>query len=290
MKKTLSTLLLLVAIFSFTGVPVTHAADISISQFVELLITIGVISPDQVIAARTAAASLSQGTTTAATSSLPYVQILAPNGGESWDMNVDVYHPITWGSSSALPVIVSLVSSKGAVCNLNNTPIISKSGSNNFSLLLKTAKCFDLKTGTSSPLVDGSYKARVSSSYFANGTSTVIKDDSDASFTVLPIAVPSLKITYPNGGEKLTRGNIYEVKYTLKDTTASNMIYGNLIDPDGNIFNNVQQIHGQPGIFEFKIGQSLTEGAYKVQLRTIADNKAAISDSSDNFFWIANSY
>lgn len=257
----------------------------SVSGLIELLITAGVIPADKIQAARAAAINLEPVAIKEA-SQTTYLQVLSPNGGETLEMDLDLAYEITWGSSGDVPVMVSLVPTKGNVCNLTPSLVASKNGSNKFKTWLKTARCYDLKNGSSTPLVSGSYKARISYTTVVDGKSTEVKDDSDANFTLKPIPIPTIKITYPNGGEKLVRNTTYDIKYTLKDQTDGKLIYMSLIDSDGNRVSNSQK-YGKSGVFEFKTGSNLSEGAYKIQLKMIADDKSEISDTSDNFFWIS---
>jgi hypothetical protein len=288
MNKIFLTFILLVSIFSVSYISVAQASDMTVSQLVEVLITSGVIPADKAVAARAAVATLSQATTTTTTTTsapIPYLQIFAPNGGETWDMDLDLAYQITWGSSSALPVNIALVPTSGAACNLSATPITSKNGSNSFKTLLKTANCYNLTTGTSTPLKSGSYKARVSYVGITNASSTVIKDESNAVFTLKPVPVPKIKITYPNGGEKLIRNTTYDVKYALTDQTDGKVMYLSLLDSFGGR-RSISYTIGKSGIYKFKIPSSTDEGAYKIELKMTGDDKKEISDISDSFFWI----
>lgn len=273
---------------------VASAQSMTISQFIELLITIGAIAPDKVTAARAVATALSQvsvATTTSITTpssavaSSTYIQVLTPNGGESWQMDADVSYHITWGSSSQMPVNIALVPAKGAVCNLTSIPVTSSSGSNTFNILLKTARCYNSTTGASTPLVDGSYKVRVS---YVNEAGVTIKDESNAVFKIIPIPVPSIKVTYPNGGESLVRNHEYVVKYTLKDVVSDNLIYLYLLDNAGNIAYNSHRVISSDHTYNLDIPSSLTIGAYKVKLKLTTNDNVVIEDTSDNFFWVSS--
>jgi len=278
--------------FSLFAPAVASAQTITISQFVELLITIGAIPQDKIIAARAMVAVLNQtgiatttSTVTISSSTVPYLQILTPNGGQTLELDSDISAAITWGSTYQVPVDISLVNLKGAVCNLHQAPIISKNTQNTFNVLLKTAKCYNKVTGTSTPVVDGVYKARVS---YTDPSGAIIKDDSNTTFRIMPIPVPSIKITYPNGAENLVRNQEYEIKFTLKDAVvdSTGLVYLYLLDKDGNIAFNSRKV-ARDGIFKLDIPSSLTAGAYKVKLKLTTNEHDEIEDTSDNLFWIS---
>jgi hypothetical protein len=276
-------------------IPVS-AETMSVSQFVELLITIGAIPADKVVAARALAVNLSSATSTitstptiVATSSLPYIQVLSPNGGENWDIDVDVAYSITWGSTSKVPVNIGLAPGHGEVCNLTSTPVSSGKTTNTFRVLLKTAKCFNQITGTSSPVIDGTYKVRVS---YTNESGKIVSDDSDKSFKILPVLIPSMKVTYPNGSENLIRNREYTIKYTLTNFTKSNddLIYYYLLDNDGNIVTNGRKVITTARNFVLDIPSNITANAYKIKLKLTTNEHVEIEDTSDNFFWISSAY
>jgi len=275
---------------------IVRAQTMTVSQFIELLITIGVIAPDKVVAARSAISTLSQVSTTTTSSTLAsastasstkYIQVLSPNGGERWEIDLDLPYTITWGATGITEANVALVSTKGAVCNLSQTPVSSKRANNTFSILLKTAKCYDLVTGSSTALADGTYKIRV---YTTDISGKKIVDESNTTFKILPVSIPSIKVTYPNGGETLTRNTDYDVKYTVKNVTnvEGNLVYLYLLDSNGNIAFNSHKTLRSDRTYNLELPSSLSAGAYKVKLKTTtATDHVEIEDISDNFFWIS---
>lgn len=296
MKKYIIPLLFtLIFVFSVSvNIPTVNAQNLNISQFIELLISIGVIAPDKVEAARAVTVQLNvtpvmPTPTDVIATSTSYIQVLTPNGGESWAIDLDLPYKITWGSNGLTQAYVSLVDTKGKVCNLHTSPVNSKNGNREFSVLLKNAQCFSLTTGTSTALTDGTYKARV---YYTDSVGTTIKDESNATFKITPVLIPSIKVTYPNGGETLKRNTEYDVKYSLKNVTSvtSNLIYLYLLDNNGNIAYNSHKTKRSDGTYSLDLPSSLPVGAYKIKLKTTTTDKVEIEDSSDNFFWITTSY
>lgn len=291
--------LLIITSFSFgvliqTASAVTAAVtpSMTVSQFIEMLITIGAVAPDKVVAARAVATQLGTVTTISTTGSIatnpaPYFQVLSPNGAESWDIDLDLPYTIKWGSSSNIPVNIAFVPAKGASCNITSAPITSRNGENTFNVLLKTAKCYNSKTGTSTALVGGSYKAQVSAIV---GTST-IKDESNAVFKINPKLIPSIKVTYPNGGESLVKNKDYVVKYTLANTTTTGSINFSLINGSGDVVYSTSKPAIAAKTITVKFPSSLSPDAYKVKLKTSTTGHDAqdIEDVSDNFFWVSTS-
>jgi hypothetical protein len=286
---------IIVTIFTFNLSPQSVSAttvsnsQMTVSQFVELMITIGAVPADRVATVRAMITSLSKTSvaTTTATSSLPYIQVLSPNGSESWEIDVDVPYTISWGSSSQIPVSISLIPARGAECKLTPAPITSKNTTNNYSIKLKTAQCYNTVTGTSTPVVDGSYKVRVS---YVNAAGTTVKDESNANFTIRPIPIPSIKVTYPNGGENLVRNREYVAKYTLTNVTKSSddLIYYYILDSFGNNVSNGRKLITSARTFDLDLSSSMTPGAYKVKIKLTTPDRVEIEDTSDNFFWVSS--
>lgn len=275
-------------------VPTVSAAGPStISELVELLITIGVIAPNKAVSARAAVASLSQvhasTSTVPVTSSgpLPYIQVLSPNGSEKWEMGVDVAYSIKWGSAGLSVVNLALVNSKNNLCVLNQSPVISRDGVNTFNLLLKDAKCYATSTATTTLLKSGTYKVRV---YYTDSLGNTIKDESNAVFSIIPELLPTLKVVYPNGSETLIRNNDYVVKYSLKNAVINdNLIYLLLIDNAGLVAYSGHKTVTSAGTYNLELPSNLTPNAYKVKLTVTTNDHIKVEDTSDNFFWISSS-
>lgn len=295
------------SIFSFTVFAPTTSAyttPTTVSQLVELLIALGVIPSDKVVAARAAVTSLSQASiststtttitvpattvraTTTVSTSTPavYLQVLTPNGSERWELAVTVPYLITWGSTKDLPVSLGLVSgTKGVICNLTPTPISSKVGNNSYKIYLNSNRCYSATSGTSTAIIDGSYKVRVS---YTGPTGAVVKDESDANFSIVPVPIPSIKVTYPNGGEKLVTSTNYDIKYSVKNTSERGLKFY-FLNEVGNSMYSVTAF-GDKGTYRLRLPSSLTDGAYKLKIEMTLPNTQKIEDTSDNLFWISH--
>lgn len=274
----------------------TTGSSMTVSQLIELLITIGAIAPDKAVAARAAVGLDALGNVLMIARPAPiatstsYIQVLSPNGGESWNIDTDVVYTITWGSTNLPGASIALVSTakKNNVCELMTSPVTAKPGNNTFNLKLKTAQCYNLLTGTSSPLVDGTYKVRI---YYKDSFGTIISDESNATFKILPKLIPSIKVVYPNGGENLIRGRDYEVKYKLTNVinVDGGFIYLNLLDNTGTSVYNSKKAKRSDGVYSLSIPSSLSNGNYKVKFTaTESSDDILIEDISDNFFWISS--
>ncbi len=300
-SKSLLTSFIIATVFSFgaffSTAPVS-AASMSISDFIELLITVGVVPADRVEAVRALAVTLSQtavapviapAPTGIISTSTSYLQVLTPNGGESWEIDLDVPYTVTWGSAGLNQVRMAFVSTTKSIgtCEISPSPFVSRNGDNKLSMLLKTTQCYNLTTGSSTPLKDGTYKLRV---YYTDTVGTTISDESNATFKITPKLIPSIKVTYPNGGEQLVRNREYQVKYKLTNVTnvVNNLIYLYLFDSDGNIAYNSHKTKRTDSTYSLDLPSSLSAGAYTIKLMTtVTDEKVAIEDTTDNFFWIS---
>ncbi len=284
----IASLVFVSTLFCFSSVSVAKAEGMTFPQLVELLISIGAIPADKVVAARAVAAqplviatsTIATSTTTA--SSTAYVQVLTPNGGESWAIDMGVPYTITWGSQGLSTVNLSLVlSPKNTVCNISPLPIAAKNGNNTYKFLLKTAKCYNLVTGTSTALIDGTYKARVTGT---DSFGLSVKDDSNATFKITPILVPSIKVTYPNGGESFKARTSYDIKYTLKNSSERALKISVLDYQDNSVYNTTG--FGSNGVYDWTVPSSLNDGAYKIKLQMTENDGTVIEDTSDKPFWV----
>jgi len=257
------------------------AKPTSISQLIELLISLGVIPTNKVTAAR---AMIAQLNSPALATSTSYLQVISPNGGESWEMDFDTPYVITWGSAGFTYVHVALIPAKGASCELNILPTASKDGAHSLNVWLKTALCYNLITGTSTPLTNGTYKVRV---YYTDTAGVTIKDESNSTFKIIPKPIPSLKVVYPNGGESLVSNSKYVIKYSVLNVESSmdDLLYYYLLDNTGNIILNGHKLLNK-GTFDLSLPYSLSAGAYKIKLSFTTNKRVVLEDTSDNFFWI----
>jgi hypothetical protein len=288
MKKiVLSFLAVAIMVSGFGIAEKVSAAPASVSELVELLISIGVIGKDKAAAARTAGKGLDQVKAAAATSTA-YIQVLEPSGTENWEYDLDLEYGISWGSSGVVSGNVALVLTKNVLCNLLPSPVNFSDGEDEIDVRLKTLKCYDnFGTISTTTLASGSYKVRV---YGKDESGFEVKDESGGSIKVVPVPVPELKLTYPNGGEKLLRSESFTVKYSIKniekfeDGNISVQVYNN----EGREVYGASKKLSENGQYEkFKFPKSLPAGSYKIKVSAETDSGEILEDTSDNLFWVS---
>jgi len=130
---------------------------------------------------------------------LPYIQVLAPNGGEAWVIGTQ--HEITWRGVGTISNNLTLEYSKDNF--LNSTPIV---------------------TGEAN---DGTYTWTVPDDYNNNvkvrvtdGDRVDVKDASDSAFS---IANPTIRVTVPNGGELFTVGDTENITWEVVGALSNDL-------------------------------------------------------------------
>ena len=122
--------------------------------------------------------------------SLPYIQVLSPNGGETWVIGTQ--HDITWRAVGTISDNLKIEYSKD---NFSTSTVISNGEAND-----------GIYTWTSVP---NDYSTTVKVRITDNNR-TQITDMSDASFS---IANPIIHVTRPNGGELLTVDDVEAITW-----------------------------------------------------------------------------
>lgn len=290
MKKiALSLLVMAVLVSGFSFAQQVSAAPASVSELVELLISIGVIGKDKAAAARTAGKNLDQ-VKAAAAPSTAYIQVLEPNGGENWEHDVDVSYDIRWGATGVTSGNVALVMAKNALCNLLPAPMNFRDGETEIEFWLKKYKCYDSFGNVSTTtLAAGSYKLRV---YGKDASGFEVKDESNGSIKVVAIPVPELKLSYPNGDEKLLRNDSFTLKYSIKniDKFDSDPMDIEVYNNEGRkVYATSKRLSENGQVEKFKFPSSLPAGSYKILIRALAEDGTVLEDSSDKLFWLSTS-
>jgi RHS repeat-associated protein len=128
----------------------------------------------------------------------PAITVISPNGGEIWEAG-SIY-PVTWSSSGDIDV----VHIEYSIDNGMNWMSITQSTLNdgNYNWLVP-----DNASETCLVRVKGS-------------TDVIIPDTSDAVFTIVSPVNPILTVNYPNGGETLFIGSIYEITWSSYGTVG----------------------------------------------------------------------
>src|SRR3989344_1259689 len=206
-----------------------------------------------------------------ATATTPSVPVLSPNGGEQ--LQKGATQTITWSSSNVSQVYIKLRKgtdtyhgTEGAVSD-----IISNTGSYQWTI--------------PTTLPDGSdYSIRVVDSA---GT---ISDDSNSDFS---IAIPSITVLSPNGGEQLQIGSTYRIRwssagmynvkiYIVNDTNTGSGST-NYVIPYNNGWS------ASTGFYDWTItSQQLPVGTSneRYKIRIDSNENSSVFDSSDGYFTI----
>ncbi|OHA63176.1 MAG: hypothetical protein A2842_00085 [Candidatus Wildermuthbacteria bacterium RIFCSPHIGHO2_01_FULL_48_25] len=226
---------------------------------------------DSVWTGSVASAKSSVFSIVSATTTTPSITVLSPNGGEQ--LQKGATQTITWSSSNVSQVYIKLRKgtdtyhgTEGAVSD-----IISNTGSYQWTI--------------PTTLPDGSdYSIRVVDSA---GT---ISDDSNSDFS---IAIPSITVLSPNGGEQLQIGSTYRIRwssagmynvkiYIVNDTNTGSGST-NYVIPYNNGWS------ASTGFYDWTItSQQLPVGTSneRYKIRIDSNENSSIFDSSDGYFTI----
>jgi hypothetical protein len=311
--------------------PKALASDMSIRDFINLLVTIGVITTDKMPAVNTFLATLDNNVSSTSiqanvvsvvvntainssanntspyidlnsfvvsNSSEPFITILSPNGGESFNQGGMIFGVFGTNFPKDTFINISLVDSSGYDRNISSSVVRPTNNKTNFSFSLP------------SDILPGKYKLRVArSTVTASGASACktgcLQDLSDNYFDIVsPSSKPIISLSYPNGGEIFNEGDKITIKWNSQDISNLQKIDINLWMPHGtgNIGKNIAFDAPNTGVYDWtvKAVQSFSEselnsvvsptGQYKIGIscKRIDPNCNFIlnNDSSDDYFTI----
>lgn len=211
---------------------------------------------------------LSDNTFTILQSGPPSLNMMSPNGGESF--SVGNSYPISW-DSEGISVSIGLKLVQNDISLGYFATYLPNTGSYTWTIS-------DLIGGTNI-LPGNNYEIELRTM-----SGTVIKDRSDSVFTINP---PPLILTSPNGGESITLGSTYEV------TWESFGIYGSIVL---KLYQNnvslgcIQTYIPNTGSYFWTVS-GLTDGSailpgnnYQIEVRTMSGT--VIKDKSDGYITI----
>ncbi len=188
------------------------------------------------------------------------VQVLTPNGGESWQEGTS--HAITWTSSGVTNVKIEYSFDNGA----------------NWSIIVPT---WAASSGSYSWMIPGTpsaqCKVRVS-----DASDATIFDISDNVFTITPAAPSSVQVTSPNGGQTWHSGINYYLTWLSMGLTMVNIEY--TIDNGAtwtSIASNVASDSANSYIWNVPATSSSL-----CRVRVINAGNPNVRDQSDNVFTI----
>ncbi len=195
----------------------------------------------------------------------PSLKLLYPNGGERWLMgNV---HTVTWSAADYSGLVRLVLYNGNTKVGAIATGLSAASGSFSWTV--------GQHSGGTAP-AGSNYRIRIVSS---DGT---LGDWSDAPFAIVP--PPSLKLLYPNGGERWLMGNVHTVTWSAAD--YSGLVRLVLYNGNTKVGAIATGLSATAGSFSWTVGQhsggTAPAGAsYRVRL---ASNDSVSSDSSDAAF------
>lgn len=277
------------------------AAPASISELVELLISIGVISQDKAPAARSAFISSSVPNTT-----LPsFLQLIEPKSAQTWSADSRSSHLVKWGSTSVPEVKVSLIASStkatktasstpAVLCDLYPGYITSRDGDNQVNIS-DPVKCYGAN-GAGTILANGTYKLKITGKD-AKGKSVSVEGPA------IKLISPTLSMTYPNGGEVLKLNDTHPLKYTLTNAVARKMslflvnslseatpleIKDTKIAKTATSSKTTKATTTITSANNFKFDPATKAGPYKLKMNVLTKNGTMVEDISNGFFWISD--
>jgi len=131
--------------------------------------------------------------------SQPQLTVTSPNGGESWDGGS--VHDITWTSQNFAGNVKIEFSADGG--GSWTTVVASTSNSGSYSWTVPNS-------------VSNQCLVRISDA--ADG---VPSDVSDGGFSIVEVALPSITVLRPNGGERILQGSTYSIQWSSSGSIAA---------------------------------------------------------------------
>ncbi|NUN10882.1 MAG: hypothetical protein HUU54_17030, partial [Ignavibacteriaceae bacterium] len=180
--------------------------------------------------------------------------VLSPNGGEDWEATTT--QTIEWLSSAVNNVKIEYTTNNG----IDWTTIVASTPSDGL---------HEWSPAQPSAL----YKIRISDA--ADGFPM---DESDAVFTVS--LAKELSITYPNGGEVLTAGEVYNILWTSQGITHVMIEYKTVNEPGDSGWTSITNRTPSDGSYAW--GPTVPSTTYRLRMRN-ADASSPM-DESDGLF------
>jgi hypothetical protein len=199
------------------------------------------------------------------------IKVISPNGGETWEAGTT--KTIQWSFAGSLGPRVKLqLLKKGSVVQTIATqPVVGTDGEDSYSWSLPRS----LTPGTD-------YQIRISSTKYPT-----CHDVSDATFTVIAPAQPTITVLSPNGGETWEAGTTKTIQWSFAGSLGPRVKLQLL--RDGSV---VQTIATQPvvgtdgkGSYSWSLPRSLTPGT-DYQIRINSTKYPTCYDVSDATFTV----
>jgi hypothetical protein len=280
----------LVASIFLAGAPFAvkqaSASDLSIRDFVNLLIIIGVIPADKVPAVNAYLATLDKTTPPIVPPVVnqPSIRVISPNGGENLKFGDSL--DISWSTTgiSNGRVGVYLMNTNNLACSIGSAE--ATAGSYTITLT-ENQVCPGNPYFTA--LEAGRYKVYIDAAP-ATGLEG-IGDSSDGYFTITAPIISEPSITSPNGGERIVQGQMLNVFWNSASPTQAVGI--SIVSSTGGIMQNFVQGVTPAGADYQSLGfttsastssnRYIPVGQYKASVCSVASHQC---NNSDNYFSI----
>ena len=222
-----------------------------------------------------------------------FITVTSPNGGKGWEQGE--IETITWRSNKVERVEISLLDYSSEEPKYIPVRCIEDPLATN--VYAPSGRCnwliHNLKEGNK-------YKISIKESLL--GIPSIISDESDNYFSIIPPVEKSLTVISPNGGEIWKMGNTYRIEWKTKGLTDEHGVYifvyaydvnKNRIYEKGQPQNIVERIPATREYYDWKIPLNFDEEFeisptyYRLFIRvTIGLKELPILDSSDDYFRI----
>ena len=204
----------------------------------------------------------------------PAIRVSAPNGGEAWQAGTTQTIRWTYEGSPGAYVRIDLLKGGLLHSTLASSAPIGSNGSGSFSWTIPS---------TQAPGSD--YQVQVTS--LTNGSLTD-RSDGDFSITAQPApATPTIRVTYPNGGESFTMGATETIRWTFSGVDSSEIVRIDLLK-NGLLYRTIASSvpigSGGSGSYGWTLPATLDPWKkYKIRVMMIS---SGVRDSSDQYFTI----
>ncbi|MBI4014895.1 MAG: protease complex subunit PrcB family protein, partial [Candidatus Aenigmarchaeota archaeon] len=223
------------------------------------------------------------------------ITVTSPNGGESWAVGTQKL--VTWKTSGVDPdetIHISIVDEKPQKPWLTaGTSYLIATSANSGSYLWDIPKRIELSSSYYLPLENGTFRIKTSIGY---GNSTVTSDVSDMQFYISSPpntdtgVSPSITVLSPNGGEKLTVGETYTIRWQAVKTDKVGLSLMTYDGYDKGLALWIAQANASDGMYLWKVPStsfpeqvSIPGNKFKILV-----NSNETLDISDGFFAIEN--
>jgi hypothetical protein len=192
--------------------------------------------------------------------SLPALEIMAPNGGENWE--VGSTHSITWSSNDVDSIKIDYSTNSG-INWINIIPSVAAE-TGNYSWDIPNTPSTDCKV------------------LLSDVSNALLNSQSTDVFTIEAPVSPVITVTSPNGGEDWETGSSHEITWISNEVTNVKIEYS--INGGTNWINIIQSLAAEPGNYSWTIPNTPSANC-KILVSDVSN--ALINDQSNDVFTIS---